>query len=129
MYSVFIILIISILIFISFSGIKNTIYTHKIKDSQVKYEISNTFTSDDLRKVERNQRGVSENFAHSKIQWVSKEIFNGTNCILECYDYLYDHPEYDSINITFPMTEYTIDKKKVIFISGKGKISSNVNVE
>ncbi|WP_179874364.1 hypothetical protein [Bacillus sp. AFS002410] len=39
------------------------------------------------------------------------------------YDFMYDHSEYDSVEISFTVTNYKVDGKTVAFISGEGKIT------
>jgi len=57
----------------------------------------------------------------------SKDILNdlsnsGLNWVRSQYDYMYDHPQYDLIEITYPYLEYynVNGSKEIRFVTGKG---------
>ncbi|WP_214891223.1 hypothetical protein [Exiguobacterium sp. s142] len=82
---------------------------------------SMTMTKDEIYKLERQQRELANQYEENH-EWLYDEIKDVAPLIEFGYDFMYDHPEYDKLKITYPKTTYKIDGKNVTFISNEGKI-------
>ncbi|MGG0175192.1 hypothetical protein [Gottfriedia acidiceleris] len=102
--------------------IQNKYNKISIQRTKIITNVSKTLTKDEIYKLERNQR-ISANKFQEENEWLSKEIKKGATMIEFNYDFMYDHPEYDSVKISFTVTKYKVDGKTVEFISDEGKIT------
>ncbi|QKE72077.1 hypothetical protein HPK19_04380 [Arthrobacter citreus] len=105
-----------------FPIIQNTYNKLSIQRTKTITNASKTFTKDEIYILERNQR-ISATKFEKENEWLSKEIKTGATMIEFNYDFMYDHPEYDSVKISFTITKYKVAGKTVAFISDEGKIT------
>ncbi|PGL69418.1 hypothetical protein [Bacillus sp. AFS055030] len=102
--------------------VQNTYNKISIQRTKIITNVSKTLTKDEIYKLERNQR-ISANKFEKENEWLSKEMQKGATMIEFNYDFMYDHPEYDSVKISFTLTKYKVDGKTIEFISDEGKIT------
>ncbi|MEE6452807.1 hypothetical protein RAH41_19770 [Gottfriedia acidiceleris] len=110
------------IIAVCFPSIQNTYNKISIKKTKIETSVTKTLTKDEIYKLERNQRKSANKYEKNN-EWLYKEIKKGATMIEFNYDFMYDHPEYDSAKITFPVTKYKVNGKTVKFISNEGKIN------
>lgn len=91
--------------------------------------VTKVVSFDELYWIERDQRKLSHELRSVKNKgWLAREVLNGAIQIGFNQDFMLDHPEYDLIEIQFPITRYEDDGNVIEFISDEGviiKVRSN----
>ncbi|KAA0545266.1 hypothetical protein FZW96_17970 [Bacillus sp. BGMRC 2118] len=117
-----IILFIGIILAILFPAIQDSYLKFSIQDKKEESTITRSLTKDEVYQLERQQRDLAKQF-EKEYDWLYDEIKNSSLKILSTYDFMHDHPEYDQIKVTFPITTYRVNGETVTFISNEGTIS------
>ena len=118
---VWLIVIIGLIIVVLFPTIKELYTKSNIQRTKEETTVTKTLTKDEIYQLERQQRKLAKQY-EKDYTWIYYEIRDASPKIEFSYDFMYDHPEYDSIKIKFPVTSYKVNGDIVKFISNEGKI-------
>lgn len=105
-------------VILSIPRIQNTYNKFSIQRTKKNTYDAKILTKDEIYKLERNQRILATKYEKEN-EWLSKEMKKGAMMIEFNYDFLYNHPEYDSVKISFTVTRYKVNGKTVEFISNE----------
>ena len=110
-----------ILVLVSVPTLIDAYERHKIQQTKHVMTETMTLTTDDIYQLERQQRAHAKQYEENQT-WLYDEMKDSAPLILFGYDFMYDHPQYDQVRITYSKTTYVIDEKKVTFVSDGGTI-------
>ena len=118
---ILLLVLVVIILAASFPTIQSSYSKISIQKTKKETTVTKTLTKDEIYSIERDQRKLAEKY-ETENKWLYKEIRDAALMIDFNYDFMYDHPEYDSVKIKFPVTTYRVDGNTVEFFSKKGKI-------
>lgn len=85
--------------------------------------VTKVVSFDDLYWIERNQRELADKLIEeNKSKTIVEEVQEGASMVRFNLDFMTDHPEYDVVEIEFPVTEYIVNSTTIEFMSDEGVI-------